>query len=194
MTETPKRSRKVKPKEEAMREAAKNYGYFALMSNEVKDPFEALSLYRSKDIAEKGFGNLKERLNFRRLHVSSELSLNGKLFIEFIALIYLSYIKKKKQDAGLFEKWTIKGLLDELDIIELLETPEHSRVLGEMTKKQIELYDALGVIPRYKYRESRLKERIAEDFLMYIEKETWPSLVTSLFHKKRPPTKSVESL
>ncbi len=31
--------------------------------------FEALSLYRSKDIVEKGFGNLKDRLNFRRMQV-----------------------------------------------------------------------------------------------------------------------------
>ncbi len=34
--------------------------------------------------------------------VSSEKSLEGKLFVEFIALIYLSYIKKRMQDAGLF--------------------------------------------------------------------------------------------
>ncbi|MCC3358991.1 transposase, partial [Bacillus sp. REN16] len=125
VTETPKRGRKIRPKEEAMLKAAKNYGYFALLSNEVKDPFEALSLYRSKDVVEKAFGNLKERLNFRRLQVSSELSLNGKLFVEFIALIYLSYVKKRMQEAGLFEKWTLQGLLDELDMIERFEAPEH---------------------------------------------------------------------
>ncbi|GAU75467.1 IS1634 family transposase [Fusibacter sp. 3D3] len=147
VTETPKRGRKVVPKEEAMREAANNYGYFALLSNEVNDPFEALSIYRSKDIVEKGFGNLKERLNFRRMQVSSELSLNGKLFVGFIALIYLSYVKKKMQDAGLFDKWTLQGLLDELDVIELFEAPTHGRVLGEVTEKQTELYHALGVEP-----------------------------------------------
>ena len=128
-----------------MRQTARNYGYFALLSNEVKNPFEALSLYRSKDIVEKGFGNLKDRLNFRRMQTSSELSLNGKLFIEFIALIYLSYVKKKMQDASLFEKWTLQGLLDELDTIERFESPEHGRLLGEVTKKQEEIYKALGV-------------------------------------------------
>lgn len=147
VTETPKRGRRIQPKEDVMREAARNYGYFALLSNEVSDPFEALSLYRSKDIVEKGFGNLKERLNFRRMQVSSELSLNGKLFVEFIALIYLSYVKKKMQNAGLFDKWTLQGLLDELDSIELFEAPEHGRLLGEVTEKQKELYVALGVNP-----------------------------------------------
>lgn len=147
VTETPKRGYKIKAKEAAMLEAARNYGYFALLSNEISDPFEALSLYRSKDIVEKGFGNLKERLNFRRMQVSSELSLNGKLFIEFVALIYLSYVKKKMQDAKLFEKWTLQGLLDELDTIELFKAPEHSQILGEVTKKQVEIYKALGINP-----------------------------------------------
>lgn len=96
---------------------------------------------------EKGFGNLKERLNFRQLQVSSELSLNGKIFVEFIALIYLSYVKKKVQDAGLFDKWTLQGLLDELDVIKLFEAPDQGRVLGEITEKQKELYEKLGVEP-----------------------------------------------
>ena len=147
VTQTPKRGCKVEPKQEAMREAVKNYGYFALLSNEVKDPFDALSLYRSKDIVEKAFGNLKERLNFGRMQVSSELSLNGKLFVEFIALIYLSYVKKRMQDAKLFERWTLQGLLDELDSIELYEVPGHGRILSEVTKKQEQLYRDLGVNP-----------------------------------------------
>ena len=103
--------------------------------------------YRSKDISEKAFGNLKERLNFRRMQVSSELSLNGKLFVEFIALIYLSSIKKRMQDAKLFDTWTLQGLLDELDVIELFEAPDHGRILGEITDKQKKLYGALGVMP-----------------------------------------------
>lgn len=147
VTKTPKCGYKIKAKEDVMLETAKNYGYFALLSNEISDPFEALSLYRSKDIIEKGFGNLKERLNFRRMQVSSELSLNGKFFVEFVALIYLCYVKKKMQEAKPFEKWTLQGLLDELDIIELFEAPEHGRILGEITKKQVEIYKALDITP-----------------------------------------------
>jgi len=147
VTQTPKRGRKVTPREDVMHDQIKNHGYFALLSNEIKDPYEALSIYRSKEIVEKAFGNLKERLNFRRMQVSSELSLNGKLFVEFIALIYLSYVKKGMQDAKLFDKWTLQGLLDELDTIELFEAPGHGRLLGEITEKQGNLYRALGVTP-----------------------------------------------
>ena len=81
------------------------------------------------------------------MQVSSELALNGKLFVEFIALIYLSYVKKKMQDAKLFEFWKLQGLLDELDTIELLEAPGHGRVLGEVRKNQSDIYLALGIEP-----------------------------------------------
>jgi hypothetical protein len=56
-------------------------------------------------------------------------------------------VKKKMQDAKLFETWTLQGLLDELDVIELFEAPEHSRILGEIIEKQKEVYGALGVEP-----------------------------------------------
>jgi transposase len=42
------------------------------MTNETMDAVTALELYRNKDVVEKAFGNLKERLNMRRTLVSSE--------------------------------------------------------------------------------------------------------------------------
>jgi transposase len=142
---TPVRGTKVVAKQKAMDEAKQNYGYFALLSNEIKDPIEALEIYRNKDLVEKAFGNLKERLNLRRLSVSSDASLDGKLFVEFIALIFLSYLKKKMQDHDLFKRFTMQGLLDEFDIIECFEQPGAELRLGEVTKRQMALFETLGV-------------------------------------------------
>ncbi len=147
VTRTPVRGSTVVAKEEAIAEIKKNYGYFALLSNDIKDPIEALEIYRNKDLVEKAFGNLKERLNLRRLSVSSERSLDGKLFVEFLALIILSYIKKKMQDTGLFKTTTMQELLDELDIIEGFEQPGHQLYAGEITNRQLDLYKKLGVKP-----------------------------------------------
>lgn len=49
------------------------------------------------------------------------------------------------QDAKLFEKWTMQGLLDELNTVEWFEAPGHGRVLGEITEKQNSLFKLLGV-------------------------------------------------
>jgi transposase len=144
---TPVRGTKATAKQKAMDEAKLNYGYFALISNEIKDPIEALEIYRNKDLVEKAFGNLKERLNLRRLSVSSDASLDGKLFVEFIALIYLSYLKKHMQDQDLFKKYTMQDLLDEFDIIECFEQPGAQIRIGEVTKRQSALYEKIGISP-----------------------------------------------
>ncbi|MDO9528993.1 MAG: IS1634 family transposase [Syntrophales bacterium] len=144
---TPARGTKVTARQAAIVEAKKNYGYFVLLSNEVKDPIEALEIYRNKDLVEKAFGNLKERLNFSRPAVSSDQSLDGKLFVEFIALIHLSYIKKKMQGGNLFKKYTMQELLDEFDIIECFEQPGRDLRVGEVTKLQIALYEAMEIVP-----------------------------------------------
>ena len=147
VTTTPVRGTKVIAKQEAIDQAQKDYGFFALISNEISEPIEALEIYRNKDLIEKGFGNLKERLNMRRTTVSSDSALEGKLFVQFIALVYLSYIKKQMSDQCLYKKYTIQELLDELDIIECLEQPGNNIRIGEMTKNQEELYHKLGVKP-----------------------------------------------
>ena len=147
ITETPIRGIKITPKQDAIKEAEKDYGFFALMSNEIKDPIKALDIYRNKDLVEKAFGNLKERLNLRRTGASTESSLDGKLFVQFVALIYMSYLKKKMSNEGLFDDYTMQKVLDELDVIEVFENPGSAIHVGEVTKKQEGLYKSLGVIP-----------------------------------------------
>ena len=106
-----------------------------------------LRKYRMKDVVEKAFGNIKERLNLRRLLVSSERSLDGKLFVEFVALILLSYINKRMQEQKLYQSYTMQQLLDKLDLIECFHYPNHELRIGEVLNKQKELYLKLGVEP-----------------------------------------------
>jgi len=142
---TPRRGIKISARQGAIDEVIRNYGYFALISNTIKDPIGALAIYRNKDLAEKAFGDIKERLGGRRLAVSSELSLDGKLFVEFIALIFLSYIKKQMQDKELFKTYTLMELLDELDSIELFQHPKRKPRFSEVTKKQKDIFKAMDV-------------------------------------------------
>lgn len=145
--ETPKRGRQVTYKEDAIKKARRYFGYFALISNETMDAFTALHLYRMKDVVEKAFGNIKERLNMRRLLVSSEKGLDGKLFVEFIALILISHLDQKMKKAELYKNYSMQQLLDKLDVIECFENEGKSMRIGEMLLKQDEIYKELGVEP-----------------------------------------------
>ena len=143
--ETPVRGKVYSFKEDAIRKAEKNYGYFVLMSNGIKDPAEALRIYRLKDLIEKSFGNLKERLSMRRMSVASEENFEGKLFIQFVALQLMSYIKKQMDENGLFSNYTMQSLLDELDTIEYYQQPGKAHHLSEITNKQRKLYELMEV-------------------------------------------------
>ena len=142
---TPKRGTQAFVKEEVMRQEKRYAGYFVLVSNEAGDSVDALEVYRNKDVVEKAFENLKDRLEMRRMRVHSERSLDGKLFVQFVALIFLSHIKKQMQDNGLFKKYTMQQVLDKLDIIECFENPGRARRYGEVTSKQRELFSNFGI-------------------------------------------------
>ena len=146
---TPKRGIRVTPKDDAIKEAKRYYGFFALITNEKMDAQTALELYRAKDVVEKAFGNLKDRLNLHRTFVSSEQTLDGKLFVEFVALIYLSYINKRMQNQSLYREYTLDQVLDKLDIIECFEYPGKKMRVGEILEKQRDLFVALDVQPPY---------------------------------------------
>jgi len=142
---TPKRGRKVTLRHDVVKAEEKNFGFFILLSNCIPDAKEALTVYRAKDCVEKAFGNLKERLGFRRPGVSSDSHLQGKIFVQYIALIILSQIQKVMREKKLYSSYTLYTLLDELDIIEYYQPAGSTGHWGEITKKQADAYEAFGV-------------------------------------------------
>jgi len=142
---TPKRGRIVTIRHNVVKSDEQYYGFFALLSNCITDKAEALTVYRTKDCVEKAFGNLKERLGLRRPGVSTESHLQGKIFVQYLALIILSKIQKSMRDKKLHADYTLYTLLDELDVIEYYEHPGKVGHWGEITKKQQALYESLEV-------------------------------------------------
>ena len=142
---TPARGTKITYNEQAIREHTRNFGYFVLLSNKIKDPKQALEVYRTKDVVEKSFCNLKNRLNMRRPNVSSEESLDGKLFVQFVALMLVSWIHKIMKEKKLYKNRTMQQLLDELDCIERYDQEGKRPHYSEVTGKQRAIYECFGV-------------------------------------------------
>ena len=143
--DTPVRGRQVYYKEDEIKAARRYLGYFALITNEKMDAFTALHLYRMKDVVEKAFGNIKDRLNMRRLLAKSEKNLDGKIFTEFVALILISHLDHKMKETNLYKSYTMQQLLDKLDVLECFEDEGHTLRIGELLSKQAEIYETLGV-------------------------------------------------
>jgi transposase len=61
VNDMPKRGIQIHYKNEAIQKKMDQFGYFALLSNDVKESSIALEIYRKKDMVEKAFDNLKPK-------------------------------------------------------------------------------------------------------------------------------------
>jgi transposase len=144
---TTDKNKQIRYNEEAIEEKRAGLGYFVLLSNEIKSAQQALELYRNKDVVEKAFANLKNRLSFSRANVSSEESLEGKLFVQYVALMFVSWIHKVMKQEQLYKNWTMQELFDELDTIECFEQNGKRAHYSEVTTKQKTIYSSFNLTP-----------------------------------------------
>ena len=59
----------IKVKEDKIEDAVRYAGWLVIISNSVENPKEAIRIYRTKDVAEKGFDKRKNSLDLGRLRV-----------------------------------------------------------------------------------------------------------------------------
>jgi len=144
---TPKRGKQISYNQQAIDAYKKNAaGYLVLISNDIKDPIEALTVYRAKDVVEKSFDNLKNTLDMKRLRVHLQENMKGRLFIQFIALILASYIHKVMSEKDLFKIGSMSFILKELDLLNTVSfTGTKKPIISELTKKQRDIFKAFGI-------------------------------------------------
>jgi transposase len=73
-------------------------------------------------------------------------SLRGYLFILFIALIMRMKLMRLMIDAELNKKYSVEGLITELEKIKIMALPDEEKVTTEISKRQREILDALPLV------------------------------------------------
>ena len=69
---------------------ARNCGFFGILANTNSSSEDVLSAYRRKDVIEKGFDELKNHIDMKRMRTHNTATTDGKMFCAFIALIVVS--------------------------------------------------------------------------------------------------------
>ena len=114
---------------------------------------EALILYKSRDGSEKLFRGDKSYLGHRSLRVQTNESADGKLFIEFIAMIVRNKFYTSLQDEmSKMEKrlnyMTVPAAVRELEKIEIIrQTDGRYRLDHAITATQAAILKAFGLEP-----------------------------------------------
>ena len=133
----------VSLRKNAVSHAVNKMGKFILLYRGEFSWMECLSLYRSKDVVEKGFDVLKNDIELMPVNLRTNSSLRGYLFIAFIALILRMKLMRMMIDAELNKRYSVEGLLTELEKIKIMVLPNGEKITTEISKKQREILDAL---------------------------------------------------
>jgi len=148
---TPKRGLKVSFNTEAInrhinRHINRYAGFQALLSNSIRNPVEAMQVCRDKDAVEQCFDNLTNSLDMKRLRIQSAAKVDGRLFVQFIALTLISALRKQMRDTRLIEKYTVQELLREMETLTKINfSDKYGHILTELTKPQKDILKALDM-------------------------------------------------
>lgn len=145
--ETPKRGLKVSFNDAEIQKYRKRYcGFFCIMSNKIKSAKEALNVYRTKDVVEKSFDDLKNHLDMKRLRVHTAAAMDCRLFLQFIALIYTSAIRNVLQADKKLKHLTAREVLEELETISKIKySNRYGQLFTEITSFQRHILQTFGI-------------------------------------------------
>jgi transposase len=105
-----------------------------------------MQVYRDKDAVEKCFDDLKNSLDMKRLRMQSAATVDGRLFVQFIALILVSALRKQMRDTGLIEKYTVQELLREMETLTKISySGKYGHILTELTRPQKDILKTLDI-------------------------------------------------
>lgn len=147
--ETPKRGLKVTFNEEAIQRNRNRYaGFFCIMSNKIKDTEEALRVYRAKDMVENNFDDLKNHLDMKRLRVHTAAAMDSRLFLQFLALVYLTSIREKIKEDKILKHLTAREVLEEIETLtKITYSNRYGKIYTETTPLEKRIMEVFGIVP-----------------------------------------------
>lgn len=122
-----------------------NNGFFCILSSTNEDSERILDIYRRKDVIEKGFDDLKNHIDMKRMRTHTDETTDGKMFLAFVTLIAVSYMGNKL--ANLMQERSISknSVILELEKIKAVTVSESKRLINPLTKTQKSILEAIGL-------------------------------------------------
>jgi len=144
---TPKRGRKIIFNDAVIQQYRKRYaGFFAIMSTSIKDPMEALRVYRAKDAVENSFDDLKNQLDMKRLRVHTSAAMDSRLFLQFLALILICQIRNTIQEDKILKNLTVREIMEDMEtLVKITYSGRYGQLHTETSPIQREIMKAFGI-------------------------------------------------
>jgi transposase len=124
--------------------AAKNNGFFCLLTNAGAESAEVLSVYRRKDIIEKGFDDLKNHIDMKRLRTHSMQTTEGKMFCAFIALIAALEMTNRLSAFMKDKSMSKDAVIKELEKVKIVFMNDGKQLMNPVSKTQRTILELCG--------------------------------------------------
>jgi transposase len=135
----------VSIKQKAVTQRVNRMGRFILLYSGEMDWLTCLTLYRQRDAIEKCYEAMKNDLKTLPLNLRTEETLQGYLFVTFLALVLRMRLQTMMEETGLVKHHSVQKLLLELEKIKILELPSGERMVSEVSKKNRAILEAFGL-------------------------------------------------
>jgi hypothetical protein len=129
-------------------------GFFCLLSNDALSSAQILETYRRKDSIEKGFDEIKNYIDMKRLRTHYTDTTDGKIFCAFIALIAAMHLQNKLGKLMAKNNLTKDKIILELEKMQVVQFCQNKRQYTPLSKLQKSILIEFG-----------LTESVYEEFL-----------------------------
>jgi transposase len=145
--DTPKRGRSVIFDDSEIQKYRNRYaGFFCILSSKVKDPAEALRIYRSKEVVENSFDDLKNHLDMKRLRVHDPQAMDSRFFLQFLSLIFVCHIRNMLLKHEELKNLTVRETMELLEpIVRIKYSGRYGQLYTETGPKQRNIFAAFAV-------------------------------------------------
>ena len=145
--ETPKRGLRVTFNDAEIQKHRKRYaGFFCLLSSAVKDPVEALRIYRAKDVVENSFDDLKNHLDMKRLRIHTSAAMDSRLFLQFLALILICRIRNTSQTDKELRNLTVREVMEDMEtLVKITYSGRYGQLYTETNPIQRKIMEVFGL-------------------------------------------------
>jgi transposase len=134
------------PREEMIKKAKINSGFFALMTHKLDlDAMETFRLHRLRDEQEMFFQRMKRQTGADRSLNSSKDGETGRHFIMFVSLVMSSCLSHVWNSSGLKSLFSSPlDVLEEMSSIRQIRRPDGETIITPFSEAQLEICEAFG--------------------------------------------------
>jgi hypothetical protein len=144
---TPKRGLSAAYNEPEIQKYRKRYaGFFCILTNMKMGSEEVLEIYRRKEVVENCFDDLKNGLDMKRLRVHSSEAMDGRLFVQFLALALISRVRMVAKNCEGLKYMSVREIMEAMEsVVRITYSGRYGSLVTETGPVQKKIIEAFGL-------------------------------------------------